>query len=92
MKTIKMSYAEALKMELMERYGLEADQIRLEIDIYTEDVELGRKILKENDMYSTKEQYLKEDSTCDHSYGEHIDSLWVYKRENKNAFGDNYND
>jgi hypothetical protein len=86
MEQVKLSPAEALKMEIMERYGLKEDQIKLEIGIYTEDVELGRKILAENDMYSTKEEYLKEGMICDNSYGEHINSLWVYKRKNKDGF------
>lgn len=88
MNTTKLSLAEQLKAEIMERYGLQEDQIRIELDIYTDDVELGRKILAENDMYSTKKEYLKETSNCDNAYGEHIDSIWVYKRENKHAFGD----
>jgi hypothetical protein len=83
MKTVKMNLAEQLKEELMERYGLEENQIKLEISIYTDNVTLGRQILAENDMYSTKEEYLKEDMTCDNSYGEYIDSLWVYKRKNR---------
>jgi hypothetical protein len=88
MNNVNVSLAELLKAEFMEKYGLTEDQISLTLSIYTPDVDLGRQILVDNNKYETTkpESFLKDGFTCDNSYGENVDVLWVFKKNSRNDF------
>lgn len=82
MENVKVSHAEALKAELMERYGLREDQVRLEIGIHTTDLELGRTILKDFGYEGvSKEFYLPEGKKCDYVTGKDINQVWIHRRD-----------
>lgn len=84
MEQVKLSLAEQLKQEVMERYGLRADQVRLELSISTIDLELGREILKDfNTKYPESTNYLPEDVPCDSVYGtsEGVNVVFVHRKD-----------
>lgn len=82
-KKVTKSLAELLKEEYMERYGLQANQIKLELAIATEDKELGEKILREQDAYSTDKVklYLESAHKCGNAYGTDINNTWVHLKK-----------
>jgi hypothetical protein len=81
MKT-QVSHAEALKQELMERYGLREDQVRLGLTIYTTDLELGNTVL--SDFTKDKELYhldrLKEGMNCNSVFGHNM-NVYVHVKD-----------
>jgi hypothetical protein len=83
METTKMSLAEQLKMEIMERYGLREDQVRLELTVYTTDLEVGRTVLTDfNTKYPNKnDDLLPEDKACDSVYSQEVDYVCVHRKD-----------
>ena len=81
---MKKSPAELLKAEIMERYGLKADQVQIEVTVFTANVELGQKILADHDIYHYENRhYLSDDCKADVAYGNEINSIWVHKRDGR---------
>jgi hypothetical protein len=82
MEQVKLSLAEQLKNEVMERYGLREDQVRLEISISTTDLDLGREILKDfNTKYPSSNKYLPEGANCDSVYGLDVGFVSVHRKD-----------
>ena len=82
MELTKISLAEQLKAELMERYGLRADQVWCEVTISTSDLDLGQQILKDFDKFKGI-NHLDENQHCDQVYGTEIDSIWVHRKDGR---------
>jgi hypothetical protein len=80
MKQVKLSHAEALKMELMERYSLREDQVAIEINFKTTDLELGRQILADFSKYDEKDR-LPEGQNCDSVFGKQVHSVSVHRKD-----------
>jgi hypothetical protein len=86
MKT-QVSLAEQLKAELMERYGLREDQVRLELSVYTKDMEKANTILAD---YSRDKEFipLTPEKDCTHVFGNLVNNVFVH---NKDGFYSFYN-
>ena len=89
--TEKGCFAELLKAEIMERYGLREDQVRLQLTVCTADLELGRKILSDYDKHQG-DSYLPEGNDCDFVRGENINSVYVHRKDGFYAAYVNNND
>jgi hypothetical protein len=82
MKTTKLSHAEALKAEIMERYNLREDQVSIELSISTADLDTGRAILADFDKFSNEnKEYLKENKKADSVFGEIIHFVAVHRKD-----------
>jgi hypothetical protein len=82
MMTEKGCFAEALKAEIMERYGLREDQIQLQLTVHTTDLELGRTILHDFDVEKQETTFFPNDKqNCDFVRGEHIRSVYVHRKD-----------
>jgi hypothetical protein len=77
---LRRSSAALLKLELMERYGLRADQVNLQVTISTDDLALGRQILKDFDKYEGS-NHLDDHQPCDQVYGTDIHFVWVHRKD-----------
>lgn len=77
---LRRSSAEMLKAELMERYNLRDDQVRIEVTVSTVDLDLGRQILKDFSIYQDS-NFLPEGTDCDLARGEAIHSVWVHRKD-----------
>jgi hypothetical protein len=80
MKT-QVSLAEQLKAELMERYGLRADQVRLEVNFYTEDLGLGNLILDDFERSTAFPSTLKPNQPCQVIFGDKIEVINVHRKD-----------
>jgi hypothetical protein len=75
-------FAELLKAELMERYGLREDQVQLQLTVCTTDLELGRQILKDFDSEGNETKLLlPEENDCDFVRGEHFRSVYIHRKD-----------
>ena len=84
MNTTKVSLAEQLKGELMERYGLRADQVHLEVTFSTTDLDLGRKILKDFDKSTYPHEYFNyKYQNSDSVFGEDISFVSVHRKDGR---------
>lgn len=82
MITEKGCFAELLKMELMERYGLREDQVRLELTIATDNLELSRQILKDFDRSTYPDPYFeRENQNCDSVFGKEVNWVSVHRKD-----------
>lgn len=81
----KSCFAELLKMELMERYGLREDQVHLEISISTADLGLGKQILSDFDTKYPKESpnYFEGNSPYDYVYSTEVNVVGVNRKDGK---------
>ena len=80
MEQTKMSLAEALKAELMERYGLREDQVQVQLTISTTDLETGRKVLADFDKRN-EGNYLPEEDKCDMVFGKEVHAVYVHRKD-----------
>jgi hypothetical protein len=88
MITEKTCFAEMLKAELMERYGLREDQVAVELTFRTLDIDLGKQILKDFDGINNREDYFeREEQTCDHvfGHGKPVYFVSVHRKDGSNA-------
>ena len=82
MMTEKGCFAELLKAELMERYGLREDQIELQLTVSTTDLEIGRKILHDFDKDNQETTFFPgEKQDCDYVRGTHFKSVFVHRKD-----------
>jgi hypothetical protein len=79
----KISHAEFLKQEIMERYGLREDQVKLELTVSTIDLELGREILNDfNTRFpNNRDILLEENQPCGSVYSNSIHSVSVHRKD-----------
>ena len=80
MENVKVSLAEALKAELMERYGLREDQVQVQLTISTTDLETGRKVLADFDKRS-EGNYFPEEEDCDMVFGTEVHAVYVHRKD-----------
>ena len=80
MEQTKMSLAEALKAELMERYGLREDQVQVQLTVSTTDLELGRKVLADFDKRNDG-KYFAEEENCDSVFGSEVHAVYVHRKD-----------
>jgi hypothetical protein len=90
MITEKTCFAELLKAELMERYGLREDQVELGLTIHTDNQALGEQILSDFSMNGGK--FSLEGKTCDCAYGEHFHTIWVHSKDGRFGLYEGDND
>ena len=87
--TEKGCFAELLKAELMERYGLREDQIAVELSFKTTDLDLARQILSDFDGASHNTEYFEnERRNCDNVFGygrKPIDFVSVHRKDGNYA-------
>ena len=81
MITEKGCFAELLKAEIMERYGLREDQVELGLTIHTNNQEVGEKIL--NDFSMSPYKISLKGKQCDCAYGEHFHTVWVHSKDGR---------
>jgi hypothetical protein len=66
----------------MERYGLREDQVQLQLNVCTTDLDLGRKILSDFDTNGIEPNLLlPEENDCDFVRGEHIRSVYIHRKD-----------
>jgi hypothetical protein len=65
----------------MERYGLNEDQIHLQVNIYTSDLGLGNQILADQTSMTYNVPELKPFQNCEGSPSGDIDYLWVHRKD-----------
>lgn len=78
---LTMNLVEQLKMEIMERYGLEEKDVQVNLNVFVEDKDLGKDILADyDDMYPSKENYFQYSDKCSSVYSKSFHSVCAFMK------------
>lgn len=73
-----------LKEELCSRYGIQPEQVKIEVTVFTPDLSLGTQILKDYDRNPHENKlYLESEQKCAYVFTKESDNFWVHLKDGR---------